>query len=161
MSYAIDLGIDCGASEQIADAMLKHFDGFRILLPEDGEVDCIAVGKAQKLNHWFVGVFPHGMGYGVPDCRPELVEPRNYEAIKLALYRHLSRVSGYRRAWFGQEAFDFFTSPAPEELAIVDIRELIYAADCFPLIPEGTQSVPFSPGYMRVTQTLQIKKHTL
>lgn len=155
MSYAIDLGIDCGTSELIADAMLKHFDRLRIVLPEDRFVDCIASGKAQKLNHWFVGIFPHGMGYGVQDCRPELVEPKNYEAIKSALYLHLSRVSGYRRAWFGQEAFDFFTSPTPNELAIVDIPELIYSRDSFPVIPEGTQSVLFSPGYMRVTQIRQ------
>jgi hypothetical protein len=95
------------------------------------------------------------MGYGVQDCRPELVEPKNCEAIKLALYLHLSRVSGYRRALFGQEAFDFFASATPDELAIVDIPDLIYASDSFPVLPEGTRSVPFSPGYMRVTQTRQ------
>ena len=152
MSYAIDLGVDYGTSEQVADQIVEHFDGFRILLPADREVECAVTGKAQRLNHWFVGVIPKGMGYGVPDCRPELVEPMNYEAIKSALYGHLSLVSGYRRAWFASEAFDSFTSPTPEELAWIDYPEMIFASRAFPSIPTGTRVVQFSPGYLRVTE---------
>ena len=91
------------------------------------------------------------MGYGVQDCRGELVTPENYEVIRFALYRHLSLVSGYCRAWFAQEAFDFFTSPTPDELAIIDLQGMIYARDAFPLIVPGTQVVPFSRGYLQVT----------
>jgi len=155
MSYFINFGIDCGTSESIADEMLKHFDGFRILLPAQRAVECSMSHKAEKLDHWFIGIFPDGMGYGVPDCRHELVEPKNYTAIRLALYRHLSLVSGYRRAWFGSEALDSFTSATPEELAMIDLPETIYAIDAFPRIPEGMQVVPFSPGYLRVVGTKQ------
>jgi hypothetical protein len=153
MSYAIDLGIDCGASERLADQMLRHFDQLRIRLPGGREVTCDALGKACRLDHWFVGIYPRGMGYGVEDCRPELVESANYETIKWALYDHLSLGSGYRRAYFGSESFDSFACPTPEELLWIDLPDMIFSTEAFPNAPASLMTVPFSPGYVRVIKT--------
>jgi hypothetical protein len=150
MSSFIDLGIDCGDCEGLADQISAHFDRFIIRLPEGHPVECDAARKVQKLSHWFVDVYPLGMGYGVPNGRPELVEKENYAVVRQALYEHLSLGTGYRRALFGSEIFDFFTSSSPEELAVIDLPDMIYSTAAFPIPPSGVKVIPFCPGYLRV-----------
>ena len=151
MSYATNLAIDCGSSEQLADGLIKHFDGYVISLPDNTTVTC-NTGKAERLNHWFVGVFPQGMWLGPirgleKEHRPELCSSPFCEVIKQTLYHHLALVSDYRRALFGCEAFDFFTSPTPDELQYIDAPDMVFAEQNFPNPILTKPTSQFCPGY--------------
>jgi hypothetical protein len=146
MAIFINLAIDCGHSREAADAVAAHFRGFTIGLPGVGDVECEISERCQH-GHWFVGVWPRGLGYATqPVCRQELLG-REAE-IGEALRRRLAAVGGYRRALFGGEAFDTLWDGTPEEFREIDYDGMVFAESAFPVLPTGYVGRPFSPGYL-------------
>lgn len=147
MAIYFNLAIDCGEDEESADAALQHFEGFFINLSELPPAEC-EVWKAKVRERWFVGVWPKGMGYAtLPISRPELMQAPNLKIIRVALNERLLALTGYRRARFGDEAWDFFVDSSPEEDDDIDYIHMVFSSKDFSQPPKGSTIAPFAEGY--------------
>lgn len=150
MAVYINLGIDCGHSSVVADSLEAHFEGFRFRVADAGEVEC-EVWKTKNHDHWYLGVWPRGLGYGTLRFhRPELLD---HEAeIRVELYRRLSERGGFKRALFCGEAYDTLWYGTPEELSDIDYIGMIYSEADFPEGVPGRRTVGFVEGYSIVLE---------
>jgi hypothetical protein len=152
MAVYYDLAIDCGENEQVADQAIARFKDLSIVLPGIAPIS-LRVSKEKRRDLWFVCVLVLGMGYGThPFCRLELVKPENAAAIHQALYEHLKKLQGFRRAVFAAEAYDTFIWATPEEDNEIDFQDMVYSLQHFPTPAQGSIVSTFSEGYVVVTQ---------
>ncbi len=143
MAVGFYLAIDCGTSQQAADSVASHFRTLNLRLPEIGKVDC-DVSAGSIGGQYIVAVVPLGMGYGLPGySRPELLV--HEDAIREALYEHLSLASGFRRAIFCADPCDCIFD-SPKESMDIDYPYMIYANTEFSQPPQQNIK-PFSRGY--------------
>lgn len=122
MAVYLTLAIDCGKSHDVAVRIGEHFRGFQIKPPGVEPVSC-DVWIEEKGGFWMVTVWPVGLGVACPKAtRPEITTPEIKRFIEHALHAHLSVLTGYRAALFGDEAQDYLElseSPTEDELAVV------------------------------------------
>jgi hypothetical protein len=144
MAVIFNLGIDCGHSAEVAEAAVRHFDGFVIPLRHLSPAHC-RVHQVRHRERWYVEVWPDGMGMAT--TRPELLSAE--AEIISALYERLRMLSGFSRALFGGEAFDWLRGDTPEEDANVDCTNLIYREVEFSAPPVRSLQ-RFSNGYVIV-----------
>jgi hypothetical protein len=154
MAILINLGIDCGKSEEVADRIVNHFQGYRFKLIDVGEVESEIWKKKNKIcGYWCIGVWPIGLGCGTrTKYEADLMEYQ--EAIGSNLYSHLALIRGYRKALFGGEIFDMWKDRDEEQEEMIINEPIyweemtIYAEAEFPSLTEDlVYKSPFIPGY--------------
>jgi hypothetical protein len=149
MAVYFDLAVDCGSDESLANKLLQYFNNLILHVPHTLPVPCKTY-KEYKRDHWIIGVWPEGMGYGTHPCRRELVKDDNREFIKIKLYEALKELPGFRRALFYGEAYDYFCHAEPEEDNDIDSIDMIFSSATFPQPAQNLILAPFSEGYLLV-----------
>lgn len=152
MAVIFNLGIDCGHSAEVAEAVVRHFDGFVISLRHLSPAHC-RVRQVRHRGRWYVEVWPEGMGMAT--MRPELLSAE--AEIKSALHDRLRTFSGFSRALFAGEALDWLVGDTPEDDACVDCTDLIYRQEELSA-PLARALQPFSNGYAIVGEHLGHKR---
>ena len=151
MAIYYNLGIDCGAEREVAEGMMRHFEGFSIGLPDTPPV-VVELTCEQARGLWFVGVWPVGVSRGAPrGDRVELLSDAPLQAIEEALWDRLAEIIGYRRAMFGAEIYDMFTFAHRDEDSDIDYQGMVFAVDLFPP-SNAVETTAFREGYARVTE---------
>lgn len=144
MAWAFTLCAECGTQKESAEAFLRHFKDFIVILSDGTRHKCL-YPRVYEDGGWWACLYPDGVstsGIQTPDDERQMAE------ISFAFYDRLKTAPQYRYAFAGVEVESFRCyDELDEDIVNLDFSGLVLADDVWKRLGSPSIFVPFALGY--------------